>query len=572
MAKAQEKYLIPEDLHEVPKGRVRLVPLGGLGEIGMNCMVMETTEDLIVLDCGKLFSDMGHFGVDYIIPDFRYLRSRQHKLRALVITHGHEDHVGSITFAVSQGIHCPIYASPFTARLIEARMIQAGLQRHVGLLKTYKIGEVVDLPSFRIQTIPVTHSLVECAALIIDTPVGKIVETGDWRIDRAPYYPVQVDWDSLQKAATEGTMLLMSDSTNVENLRESVSEQTVGENLEKEIADAAGKTFVTMFASNVARMAQVFESAERLNKKVALCGRSMETFFQLTADFDYIKHGRKCYIPSEDIHKYPKEDVIILCTGSQGEPRSALARLARGEYPWAKIEPGDRILYSARVIPGNEKQITRLINDLLRRGAEVLYEQTLGIHASGHATRSELKTMIETVKPHFFVPIHGEYRHLVRHRELAIEAGIAAERTTVIQNYDVLEVAPGLLEKVGALEADRIYIEGPDDMLLPREVLRSRKAIGERGLVTAVVPISAKNWKLQSPVRLIQHGVIPNDEEEYLFTEIEDTVLETLHRTDRQNMNRTTKDLEEEIRVEVRRYLNRELGKKIPVSIAVVEI
>jgi ribonuclease J len=572
LAKSPEKYMNPENLPEVPEGRLRLVPLGGVGEIGMNCMILETTRDLIVLDCGKLFSDMSHFGVEYIIPDFRYLHSRMHKLRALVITHGHEDHVGGIQFAVSQGVRCPIYASPFTSRLIESRLVQAGQERHVELLNEYTIGDTLDFPSFKIQTIPVTHSLVECAALIIDTPVGRIIETGDWRIDRAPYYPIHVDWKSLEAHPAAGTLLLLSDSTNVENLHESVSEQTVGENLEKEIADSQGKTFITMFASNVARMSQVFESAERLGKKVALCGRSMETFFHLTAEFGYIARGRNCYISSDDIHKYPREDVLILCTGSQGEPRSALARMARDEYPWCKIEPGDRILYSARVIPGNEKAITRLINDILRRGAEVLYESTLGIHASGHATRSELKQMIERVKPHFFVPIHGEYRHLVRHRELAIEAGIPAEKTVVIQNYDVLEVAPGILEKVASLETDRIYVEGPDDMLLTREVLRSRRAIAEKGLLTAIVPVSASHWKLHSPVRLIQHGVCSDEEKSDMFYEVEHVVVDTLNRVVRQDSARTIAALEEAIRVEVRRYLSRETGKKIPVSIAVLEL
>lgn len=571
MALSGDHYLIPEALHEVPADTIRFVPLGGLGEIGMNCMVMETTDDLIVLDCGKLFSDMSHFGVDYIIPDFRYLKNRLHKMRALVITHGHEDHVGGIQFALLQGIRAPIYASPFTRRLIEERLNQAGLGNHTSLLRTYQIGDCIDLPSFQIQTIPVTHSLVECAGLIIDTPIGRVVETGDWRIDKAPYYPVNIDWKSLKPAPHEGNLFLMSDSTNVENKNESLPEQDVGENLEKEIADAEGKTFITMFASNVARMAQVFESAERLGKKVALCGRSMESIFHLTGEFDYVSKGRNCYIRNEDIHKYPKSDVIVLCTGSQGEPRSALARMARNEYPWAKIERGDRILYSARVIPGNEKQITRLINDLLRQGAEVLYESSLGIHASGHATRSELKQMIENVQPKFFVPIHGEYRHLVRHRELAIEAGIPAENTLVIQNYDVLELTKDGIRKVGALEADRIYVEGPDDTLLPREVLRSRRKIGETGLLTAIVPITARGWKVHAPLRIIQHGICSDEEEEYLFREVESIVRSTLGKAEPHKHPRDAAGLEEEMRIQIRRYLNRETTKKIPVSVAVME-
>lgn len=562
-----ESFISPESMGDVAPKTVRLTPLGGLGEIGMNCMAIETDQDLIVVDCGKLFSDLSGFGVDYLIPDFRYILARRQKLRALVVTHGHEDHVGGIAFAVSQGVNCPIYATPFTRRLIEERLIQARQKDKIGLLKSFSIGEVLKIGDFTIGTYSVAHSLVDCSGLIINTPIGRIVQTGDWREDPAPYYPQSVDWKILEQAGKDGTLLLMSDSTNVESHSLSLSEEIVGVNLEANMAHDKGLVFVTMFASNLARMAQVFEAAEKLGKRVALCGRSMDLFFRLGGEFQYVQKGRGSWIGLEEISNYPREQVVVLCTGSQAEPRSALARIARDEYPWVRIRPGDRVLYSARVIPGNEKAITRLINDLLRRGGEVLYEPSYQIHASGHATRPELKQMIETVAPKFFLPIHGEYRHLVRHRMLALEAGIPEDRTIVAQNYDVIELTPDELKIVAALKTERVWIEGPVEAVVTRPTLKMRRAMGEKGLLTVAFSWIKKHQEPVLPPRIVQHGICDGKEETDLKHSIADIFIRAMNRERSRKPVPTLAELEETLRVELRRYLAMQTGRKIPVSV-----
>lgn len=417
--------------------KIKVIPLGGLGEIGMNCLILEYEEEIIVVDCGLLFSDLDHFGVEYIIPDFTYLTERKDKVKAFVITHGHEDHIGALPFALKAGVRAPVYCSSFTSLLIRERLKDHGLENKVDL-RVFKMGERLDLGHFKVVPVSVNHSIVDSAALFIDTPEGKIIHTGDFKIDPTPFYGQGIDLDLFSKAGDEGVLLLLSDSTNVERHEHSMSESIIYQKFEQLFAAAEGLTIVSMFASNVGRMGQVFDLAQKLGKKIALSGRGMEQNVRLSMEAGYLKGGASHVIPLGDLEKYSRKEVIVLSTGSQGEYRSSLIRIAQNEHPVISLQQGDVVLMSSKFIPGNEKAIGRMINNLFKQGAEVLYEAVHDIHVSGHATRPELKEMLMRVRPRFFVPIHGEYRHLVHHSDLAKEAGVEPENVVLAVNGDVL--------------------------------------------------------------------------------------------------------------------------------------
>jgi ribonuclease J len=399
-------------------GSIKLLPLGGLGEIGMNCLVLETERDILVIDCGVMFGDLDPFGIDFIVPNLKYLEERREKVRAVVFTHGHEDHIGAFPFLLRAGIEVPAYASPFTSMMLESRLREAGLLDRTEI-RRFKLGGDFRIGEFRIRTVPVNHSIVESVALCIDTPAGRIIHTGDFRIDSDPYFGNEMRFNEFKKWGEEGVLLLLSDSTNVERDTANDSERVIYDAFDSVLEESGGSTFFSMFSSNIGRMGQVFELARKHHKRVTVTGRSMQQNVELASKAGYFKDLNKILVPPEDIETVPRKRRVILSTGSQGEYRSALSKLAKAEHPFLEIQPEDAIVISSRFIPGNEKAVSRLINNLFRRGAHVHYEPCDHVHVSGHATRPELKKMIQAVKPKYFIPIHGEYRHLVLHAKHA---------------------------------------------------------------------------------------------------------------------------------------------------------
>lgn len=548
---------------------LKVIPLGGLGEIGMNCMAIEYEDEILVIDCGLLFSDLDHFGVEFVIPDFTYLKERKEKVKAFVITHGHEDHIGALPFALKAGIRAPIYASTFSSLLIRERLKEHGLEDRTEL-RPFKMGELIQTKHFKITPVSVNHSIIDSAALIMETPVGKVIHTGDFKIDPTPFYGQMIDLNLFSKAGDEGVLLLMSDSTNVERHEHSISESIIYKKFEQLFSDASGLTIVSMFASNVGRMGQIFELAEKLDKKIALAGRSMEQNVRLGMEAKYLKGADSRIISLDDIDRYPRNQVIVVSTGSQGEHRSALIRIAMGEHSRIQLQQGDVVLMSSKFIPGNEKAIGRMINHLFKQGAEVLYEAVHDIHVSGHATRPELKEMLTRVKPKFFIPIHGEYRHLVHHSNLAKETGIPAENVVLAVNGDVIEVTPDSCRIKDHLEETRILVEGREGNDVTNLVLRERRQMGEKGVVFSLLVRNSESRRVISGPEIISKGLAPVDKEPWLIDEAKNLVKRVVADYD---LNLGLKgpqiDLQETIRIELRRFFNQNLGKK-PIVLPIV--
>jgi ribonuclease J len=547
----------------VEPGTLRVLPLGGLGEIGMNCLIIESPDEIILIDCGVMFSELDHFGIEFVIPDFSYLQARADKVKAVILTHGHEDHIGAVPYLLKHGIRAPLYASPFTSLMLREKLGEFGLLKATEI-RTFKMGETFATKDFKVQTTSVNHSIVDAAALLIDTPIGKIIHTGDFKMDPAPFFGQRMDEAVFKRAGEEGVLLLLSDSTNVERHSHSQSETDVYGSFDKLFAAAEGLTLVAMFSSNVARMAQVFDLAKKQGKRIALCGRSMEQNFGLAVEAGHIKEGAHLRISLDQIDNYDRKNVIVLSTGTQGEYRSALFRIAQGEHSLIDLRDGDRVLMSSRFIPGNEKDVGRMINNLFRQGAEVLYEATHMIHVSGHATRPELKTMIEWTKPRFFLPIHGEYRHLVHHAKVASETGMSDDRILVASNGDVLSMGKNHFEIVHRLEEEpRRFIDGALMNEITKDILKDRRKLAESGGVFVLMTVEPDTGNVVAGPEIILRGIATPDLEHSLIEKTKKLVLKLLRESKSAiDQGHREGDLTETIRVEVRRLFNSVIGKK----------
>lgn len=552
-----------------PAEGLRIVTLGGLGEIGMNCMVLEYQDEILVVDCGLLFSDLENFGVEFVIPDFSYLVERKDKVKGIILTHGHEDHVGALPFALKAGIRAPIFASTFTTLLIRERLKEHGLESAVDI-RTFKMRDTLKFKHFTVKTESVNHSIVDAAALFIQTPVGNLVHTGDFKMDAQPFYGQELDRRAFGAFGDQGVLLLMSDSTNVERHTHSLSESVIYQKFEQLFATAHGLTVVSMFSSNVARMGQVFEVAHKLGKKIALSGRSMEQNVRLGQEAGYLKNAQSLVISLADLEDYPRDQVIVLSTGSQGEFRSSLARIAHDEHPFVKLQEGDLVMMSSKFIPGNEKAIGRMINDLFKQGAEVLYEAVHDIHTSGHATQPELREMLELIRPQFFIPIHGEYRHLVHHAKLARETGMSAEQVLIAVNGDVIELSKEKCEIVDHIEEPRVLIESREGNDITKLVLKDRRQLGEKGVVFALMVRNRDSRRIISGPEIIVKGLVNESIEGWLIEEATALAKKIISKYDKQiARNEPAMDLQEEVRVELRRFFNTNIGSK-PVVIPLI--
>lgn len=541
---------------------LRIIPLGGLGEIGMNCMALEYKDEIIVIDCGVLFSDLDHFGVSLGIPDFSYLEKRKEKVKAFLVTHGHEDHIGALPFAIRKGFSAPVYASGFSLLLIQAKLKEHGIE---GLtdLQVVNGGTKLKFKHFSVSFVPVNHSIVDSMALIIDTPVGKIIHTGDFKIDSAPFFGSMMDMDIFSKAGEEGVLLLMSDSTNVEQHNHNLGEDVVYQKFEQLFTASKGLVVVSMFASNIGRMGQVFDLAKKLNKKIALAGRTMEQNVSFGIQTGYLKDASSTLIKLDDLKKYKRNNLIVLSTGSQGEDRSALIRISTGEHSHIKLSKDDLVLVSAKFIPGNERAIGKMINHLFQQGAEVLYEAVHGIHVSGHATRPELKEMIERVKPRFFIPIHGEYRHLVHHAKLAQESGLKPQNVLIAVNGDVIECSSNQCRVVEKLKNTVVLLEDRKGSPISNLVLRDRKKMAEKGVVFSCIVRDKKTGRVLLGPELFSKGLTHEDREGWIVSEAKKMAGKIAFQYQSQQFKNESKTtFEEAIRVELRRFFKQNLGRK----------
>ncbi len=513
--------------------KLKIIPLGGLDEIGKNITVFEYGRDMIAIDCGVGFPDEDMYGVDLVIPDFTYLVQNAKKLRGMFITHGHEDHIGSIPYCMQQ-VTCPIHGTAMTNGLIKLKLEEHKLADKVKLI-THKPGDVVKAGCFSVEFIHVNHSIADAVAFAVKTPVGTVVMTGDFKIDPTAKDGM-IDLARLGQLGNEGVLALLADSTNVERPGYTPSENIVAEGLDRQFKNCDQRIVVTTFASNMHRIQAVLATAHRYGRKVAVTGRSMENMLKVAQELGYLKIPAGVLVELGSIKSMPKNKVVIVSTGSQGENMSALYRMAFSTHKQVDIQAGDRIIISASAIPGNEKAVSRIINELYRKGAEVVYEKSEGLHVSGHACQEELKIIHALCKPKYFIPVHGEQRHLQIHGKLAVAMGLAARNVRIGEIGSVIEFTAKTCKINGTVPAGKVFVDGTGVGDVGSVVLRDRKHLAQDGMIVVCVNISSQDGALVSGPDIITRGFIYVKESEELMEELRNVALEAIDRCGRKRV------------------------------------
>ena len=513
--------------------KLKIIPLGGLDEIGKNITVLEYGKDMIVIDCGVGFPDEDMYGVDLVIPDFSYLVQNEKKLRGMFITHGHEDHIGSIPYCMQQ-VNCPIHGTAMTNGLVRLKLEEHHIADKVKLI-THKPGDIVKAGCFTIEFIHVNHSIADAVAFAIHTPVGTIITTGDFKIDPTAKDGM-TDLARLGELGNSGVLALMCDSTNVERQGYTPSENIVAEGLDRQFKNCDQRIVVTTFASNMYRIQAVLATAYRYGRKVAVTGRSMENMLKVAEELGYLKIPAGTIVDLSAIKSLPKNKVVIVSTGSQGENMSALYRMAFSTHKQVDIQAGDRIIISASAIPGNEKAVSRIINELYRKGAEVVYEKSEGLHVSGHACQEELKIIHALCKPKFFIPVHGEQRHLQIHGKLAVQMGVSEKNIRIADIGNVIELTGKSCKINGSVPAGKVFVDGTGVGDVGSVVLRDRKHLAQDGMIVVCVNISAQDGSVITGPDIITRGFIYVKESEVLIDELKNVAMDAIERCQRKHI------------------------------------
>jgi ribonuclease J len=511
----------------MPAHKLRVIPLGGLGEIGKNMMALEYGNDIVVIDAGLMFPSEEMPGVDLLIPDISYLLARKKNLKGIVITHGHEDHIGALPYILSR-LSTPIYATRFTRELILVELKQRGVKTDAKL-NLVSPGSKITLGSFTIEFFSVCHSIPDCVGLIIHTPLGIVVHSGDFKIDYTPVISEATNFNQLASLGAKGVLLLLSDSTYAELPGYTPSERVVSDTLDRIVSEAKGRVIVTTFASLISRVQQVFDVAVKHGRRVFIIGRSMKEIVSMALKTGYLTAPPGITCRLDELKTLPHNRVIVLSTGSQGEPTSALVRMAnRDPSSRVQIVPGDTVVISATPIPGNETLVSKTTDSLFRQGANVIYDKLAQVHVHGHGSQEELKLLLSLVKPKFFVPVHGEYRHLKLHAELACSMGISKDNIFVLDNGDVLELGRDSGKVVARTHVGVIYVSGLITGELDDVVLRDRKLLSRDGVVVVTIAVDAESGKLAERPRIITRGFVDAGEEQRLIEKGRDVVLAAL--------------------------------------------
>ena len=513
--------------------KLKIIPLGGLDEIGKNITVLEYGKDMIAIDCGVGFPDEDMYGVDLVIPDFSYLVQNAKKLRGMFITHGHEDHIGSIPYCMQQ-VLCPIHGTAMTCGLIKLKLEEHKLADKVKLI-THKPGDVVKAGCFTVEFIHVNHSIADAVAFAIHTPVGTVIMTGDFKIDPTANEGM-IDLARLGELGNQGVLALLCDSTNVERQGYTPSENIVAEGLDRQFKNCDERIVVTTFASNMHRIQAVLSTAHRYGRKVAVTGRSMENMLKVAQELGYMKVPAGTVVDLNAIKSLPKNKVVIVSTGSQGENKSALYRMAFSTHKQVDIQAGDRIIISASAIPGNEKAVSRIINELYRKGAEVVYEKSEGLHVSGHACQEELKIIHALTKPKFFIPVHGEQRHLQIHAKLAKQMGTPAKNICIAELGSVIELSARTCKVNSSVPAGMVLVDGTGVGDVGSVVLRDRKHLAQDGMIVVCVNLSSQDGAVITGPDIITRGFIYVKESEELLEELRSVAMEAIERCSRKRV------------------------------------
>lgn len=498
--------------------KIKIIPLGGLGEIGKNMTAFECGSDIIVVDCGLGFPDEQMYGIDIVIPDIAYLKANASRIKGIILTHGHEDHIGAIPY-VMKALDVPIYATPLTAALVELKLEEHDLLYNTQIF-TKKSGDSFRLGCFTIEFINVNHSIADAVALAIKTPLGTIIHTGDFKIDITPIQGKMIDLPRLGQLGNEGVLALLSDSTNVEKPGYSVSEMKVGETFDRLFKNCDQRIIVTTFASNVYRLQQIIDVAAKYKRKVGITGRSMENILRVATVLGYLSVPEGVLMDTAQLNKMPKNKVVIISTGSQGEAMSALYRMAFSEHRQINIEPGDRVIVSASAIPGNENMISKVIDELFHKGAEVIYDRNTDLHVSGHASQEEQKMMLALVKPKYFIPVHGEYRMLVKHAELGKLMGVPPKNVVIAENGKVIEITKKSIKLNGSVQSGAVMVDGTGVGDVGSVVMRDRHRLAEDGMVVVVVTLSSWDNAMLAEPEILTRGFVYVKEAEEMLEEL----------------------------------------------------
>ena len=509
--------------------KLRIIPLGGLGEIGKNMMAIEYANDIIIIDVGLMFPKEDMLGVDLVIPDITYLLERRQKLRGIIITHGHEDHIGALPYILPQ-LDLPVYATKLTRGLISVKLKEHRYSEKANL-RTIQSGVKFSLGNFKIEPFSVCHSIPDAVGLVIYTPIGIVVHSGDFKIDYTPVDGKATELAKLAQLGTQGVMLLLADSTYAELPGYTPSESVVGKTLERIIAEAPGRVIITTFASLISRIQQVIDAAAKHQRHVFIIGRSMRDTVRMASELGYLNAPPGVLRRFDELHHFPHNQVVLLTTGSQGEPTSALVRIANRDNSQVRITPGDTVVMSATPVPGNEALVNRTIDNLFRQGAQVIYERLAQVHVHGHASQEELKLLLNLVKPKFFIPIHGEYRHLSLHARLARTMGIPESNIFLMENGNILELGPDKGKITDKLPSGNVYVDGLVMGNLASVILRDRKLLSRDGIVVVIIAIDKRRGKIIGRPDIVSRGFVDTKEGENILEQGRALVATTLDRS-----------------------------------------
>lgn len=550
------------------EARLNIIPLGGLGEIGKNMMAVRYQDTIVVIDAGLMFPEDELLGIDVVIPDISYLVENRDKVKAILITHGHEDHVGALPYVLKE-INPPIYGSRLTMGIVEGKLKEHSFDNIK--LNVVRPRDIIKVGPLEIEFIRVSHSIPDCLAIAIHTPLGIIFHTGDFKIDQTPVDGQVIDFRKMAELGEKGVLLMLSDSTNADRTGFTMSEKVVGNTFDELFGRCEGRIIVTTFASNVHRIQQAIHTAVKYDRKVAIVGRSMVNNVKISHQLGYIDIPEGTLIEMEEISKYPPEQVLIATTGSQGEPLSALTRMATADHRWVGIKPGDTVIISATPIPGNEKLVNRTIDLLFRQGAEVIYQKDMSVHVSGHASQEELKLILNLIKPRYFVPVHGEYRHLMKHAQIAESLGIPRSRIFVSENGQIIEISKKKAMVAGKVTAGKVLVDGLGVGDVGNIVLRDRRQLSQDGIMIVVVSINKETGEVVSGPDIVTRGFVYVRESEQLIENAKAKVKEAMEQCQRKNLTEWAV-IKSQVRDKLGKHLYEKTGRRPMIMPIIMEI
>jgi ribonuclease J len=568
--RVQEARMTPwKQIDMAGKGKVRFTPLGGLGEIGGNMAVLETENTAIIIDVGMSFPDETMHGVDILVPDFSYLHAIKNKIKAIVITHGHEDHIGAMPYLFKE-LKFPIYATPLALAMIENKFNEHGLKADTKYFNFITKRKQYDIGDFKVEWMHATHSIIDACSLAIETPAGTLIHTADFKIDHTPIDGYTMDLQRFAHYGAKGVLCLFSDSTNSHNPGFTKSESVVGKTFDTLFELAKGRVIMSTFSSNVHRIFQAMERGVKHGRKVCVIGRSMERNVETNRALGFVDIEDKHFIEVHEVPKYADHEILIVTTGSQGETMAALNRMATDEHRHIKLKPSDTVIISASAIPGNEASVSKLMNLLIKAGVTVRYKEFSDIHVSGHAGQEEQKLILRLVQPKFFLPVHGEYNHIAQHAKTAVSCGVDERNILLMSDGDQVEITPKYLKKVKTVKTGKTYIDNQNNMTIENDVVLDRQKLAEDGIVTVVAQIAQSNQKIVGKPIVYTHGLVPDKDDKKFAKEIE-VLLETMLLHMKPDALKDHRNVENEIRSTIRKHIVR-TKKRYPLIIPTIFI